>query len=143
MVAYTYSGVPGVTNNGSLYVDGVLKANNTVSTVAGDSYDVWIGGSPDYGTTRLLPGGIAHAAVFAQALSPAQVLALYNAGSNVPQVTLKLTPVGVGQNLILTWFQGTLMQSTNLAGPWITNTAASPCTVAPTNTQMYFKVRVK
>ncbi len=55
MLAYTYSGYPGVAGNGSLYVDGVLAANDTVLAHAGGSYDIWIGGSPDYGTGRLLP----------------------------------------------------------------------------------------
>jgi hypothetical protein len=43
-------------------------------------------------------------------------------------------------NLTLTWSRGTLLQSTKLAGPWTTNTLASPYTVAPTNSQMYFKL---
>ncbi|HEY5042708.1 MAG TPA: hypothetical protein VIK53_11975 [Verrucomicrobiae bacterium] len=44
-----------------LYVDGVLVASNTAGTLAEDSLDVWIGGSPDYGTARLFPGNPAHA----------------------------------------------------------------------------------
>jgi hypothetical protein len=46
------------------------------------------------------------------------------------------------QALTLTWSQGSLLQSTNLTGPWITNTTASPYTVVPSNSQMFFKVRV-
>jgi hypothetical protein len=139
MVAYACTGVPNVTDNGSLYVDGVLAANNTIGVPAGDGLDVWIGGSPDYGTQRLLSGRIAHAAIFTQALSASQILALYNAGSIAPGVTLNLAPAGAG-GLTLTWSQGTLLQSTNVAGPWTTNTAASPYTVVPTNSQMYFKL---
>jgi hypothetical protein len=141
MMAYSYTGVPDVTDNGSLYVDGVLAANNTVSVPAGDSLDVWIGGSPDYGTQRLLSGSVAHAAIFTKSLSASQIMALYNAGSIAPTVTLNLAPVGSG-SLTLTWSQGTLLESTNLAGPWTTNTAASPYTLAPTQSQMYFKVLV-
>ena len=143
MVAYTYTGVPGVANNGSLYVDGVLVANDTVPTPAGNGLDVYIGGSPDYGTARLLPGSITHAAIFNQALSAAQVLALYNASTNVIPVTLKIVPAGTGTNLTLTWLQGSLLQATNVTGPWTTNTTASPYTVVPTNAQMYFRVRVE
>jgi len=50
---------------------------------------------------------------------------------------------GPGKNLTLTWSpaQAWLLQATNLAGPWITNSAAtSPYTVAPTNSQMFFKL---
>jgi len=139
MVAYTYNGVPGATNNGSLYVDGVLKAHDTVLQPAGSGYDVWIGGSPDYGTARLLPGSIAHVAIFTNALTAAQVLALYNASLSSPPITLKITPTGAG-GLTLNWLEGTLLQSTNVAGPWTTNPMVSPGTLVPTNTRMFFKV---
>jgi hypothetical protein len=82
IVAFTYTGVPNVTNNGSLYVDGVLAAQSTIPAVMGNQLDVYIGGAPDYGDDRLLPGGIAHAAIFTNLLSPAQVSALYQAGTN-------------------------------------------------------------
>jgi hypothetical protein len=142
MVAYTYTGIPGVANNGSLYVNGVSVAHNTVSpTPAGSAYDVWIGGSPDYGTSRLLAGSIAQAAIFTNALSAAQVLALYNASLVAPPVTLEITPIGVG-NFTLTWLEGTLLQSTNAAGPWTTNAAKSPYQLMTTNAQMFFKVQV-
>jgi predicted alpha-1,2-mannosidase len=140
-VVYAYTGVPNVTNNGSFYVDGVLVAHDTVPLPPGDGYDVWIGGSPDYGTGRLLPGSIAHAAVFAHALSAAQVRALYSASLVAPPVALKVAQPGAA-SVTLTWSQGTLLQSTNVAGPWTTNTAASPCTIVPTNSQMYFKIVV-
>jgi hypothetical protein len=141
MVAYTYTGFPNVNDNGALYVDGVQQATNTVGVPAGDGLDVWIGGSPDYGTQRLLSANMAHAAIFAKALSASQILALYNAASIAPAVTLNLAPARAG-SLTLTWSQGTLLQSASLAGPWTTNTAASPYTVVPTNSQMYFKVLV-
>ena len=72
--------LPGTaTTTASSYdVDGVPVANNTVSlTPTGNSLDVWIGGSPDYGTARLLPAQIAHAAIFNRALTAAQVQGLY------------------------------------------------------------------
>ncbi|HTV61891.1 MAG TPA: GH92 family glycosyl hydrolase [Verrucomicrobiae bacterium] len=138
MVAYSCTGVPNIPNNGLLYVDGVLVADNTVGELTGDGYDVWIGGSPDYGTGRLLPGSIAHVSVFTNALSPAQILALYQAASIAPPVTLTITQAGTGR-LAVAWPQGTLLQSTNLIGPWITDTASSPYTIVPTNSQMYFR----
>ncbi len=141
MVAYTYTGASSVSNNGALYVDGVRKASNTVVTPAGNGLDVWIGGSPDYGTQRLLSGSVAHAAVFTKALSASQISALYNAASTAPTVTLNFASARAG-SVNLTWSQGTLLESTNVAGPWTTNTAASPYTIMPTNSQMYFKVLV-
>ncbi len=43
-------------------------------------------------------------------------------------------------NLVLNWASGTLLQATNLSGPWVTNSAVSPYTVAPTNTQQFFEL---
>jgi Concanavalin A-like lectin/glucanases superfamily len=61
----------------------------------------------------------------------------------VPSSTLSIG-AGSGGNLKITWSQGTLLQATNILGPWVTNSAAtSPYSVAPTNSQMYFKVRVQ
>jgi len=110
--------------------------------LSGSSYDLWIGGAPDYGSSRLLPGGIAQAAVFAKALSATQIKALYAAGTNTPPVSLNITTTGAGTNLSLTWLEGTLLQAPNLAGPWTTNMAASPLTLAPTNAQLFYKVLV-
>jgi hypothetical protein len=59
-----------------------------------------------------------------------------------PTVTLQFQ--FSADTLKLTWSQGTLLQATNLLGPWITDAAASsPYTVAPTNAQLYFKVLVE
>jgi len=140
MLAYTYTGNPNRPNNGSLYVDGVLKANDTVLAPAGDNLDVWIGGAPDYGSVRLFSGTIAQAAVFTNVLTAAQVLAIYDASLVVPPaVQLKISSTGTG-NLILQWFPGPLLQATNLAGPWTTNTAVSPYSITPTNSQIFFKL---
>lgn len=138
MVAYSYTGVPNATNNGSLYLDGVLAAKNTVGPIAASGYDVWIGGSPDYGLSRLLSGTLAQAAIFTNALSATQMLALYNASSVAPPVSLQIIPTG-DDYLTLTWSQGLLLQSTNLAGPWTTNPATSPYNFTPTSPEMFFR----
>jgi hypothetical protein len=139
LVAYAYTGVPGQSDNGSLYVDGALVANNTVTvTPAGNNLDVWIGGAPDYGTARLLRANIAHAAVWDRALTAVQVQGLYH-GVYTGPVILGVTPSGSG--VVLDWPVGTLLQATNLAGPWITNGAAvSPYTVPTTNGAEFFRV---
>jgi len=43
-------------------------------------------------------------------------------------------------NPVLNWATGTLLEATNLSGPWVTNSAVSPFTVVPTNTQMFFRL---
>jgi hypothetical protein len=141
MIAYTFTGAANVTNNGSLYVDGALKAINTVGALSGDGLPVWIGGSPDYGTSRLLSGKIAQVAVFTNALPAVQIQALYKAATNIPPITLYVFPAGAS-SINLVWSHGTLLQSANPTGPWTTNPASSPYPLAPTNSSMYFKVLV-
>lgn len=140
MVAYSYSGVPG-NNNGLLYVDGTLLASDSVTAApAGDNLDVWIGGSPDYGTGRLLNAKIAHAAVFTQALSTSQIQDLY---AGIYTAPVNLAAVRSGANALLSWPAGVLLQAPTLYGPWTTNlTAASPYSVPLTNGTQFFKILV-
>jgi hypothetical protein len=49
----------------------------------------------------------------------------------------------VGPNLVLNWASGTLLEATSLFGPWATNTAASPYTVAPTNAQTFYRLLLR
>jgi hypothetical protein len=57
-------------------------------------------------------------------------------------VNLSLQAVA-GNNLQLTWPEGTLLQATNLAGPWVTNNNPSPYTFAPTGPQEFYRVKVE
>jgi hypothetical protein len=63
-------------------------------------------------------------------------LELVKAGPDIWSIT------NSGTNLVLTWAGGGLMQSTNLSTGigWVTNTAVSPYTFAPTGAQRFFKV---
>jgi len=95
MVAYSYNAA---SNSGALYVDGVDVANNTYTGAsAGNALDLWIGGAPDYGTGRLLPGNIAHAAIFTNALTGAQIAGLFDSGGIPPIVTLVTNEVYVNE----------------------------------------------
>jgi hypothetical protein len=47
-----------------------------------------------------------------------------------------------GTNVMLTWERGTLLESTNLHGPWATNLAGSPYTVFPANPLMFYQVQL-
>ena len=73
-------------------------------------------------------------------MTPAQIKSLYNAGGP-PAVTLSIQPAGA--NVVLTWAQGTLLESTSLAGPWTTNNAASPYTATPSAAQKFYRVIVR
>lgn len=48
-----------------------------------------------------------------------------------------------GSNVVLTWPQGTLLQATNVTGPWVTNPAASPNAVLATNARMFFRLQIQ
>ena len=46
-------------------------------------------------------------------------------------------------NAVLNWAAGTLQQSTHLSGPWATTPAASPYLVSPTNTQTFYRLKLR
>jgi hypothetical protein len=141
MVAYTYTGNTAQTNNGTLYVDGVPVAGNTILTASGDNHlDVWIAGAPDYGTARLLAGGnIANVAIFNRALTAAQIQGI-NTGVYVPNSSRAIGISRSGSSVVLTWTSGNLLQAPAVTGPWTTNNAAvSPYTVPATAGNQFFK----
>ncbi|MGH8021960.1 MAG: LamG-like jellyroll fold domain-containing protein [Limisphaerales bacterium] len=143
MLTYTYSGNPSQPNNGLLYLDGVQIASNSITaTPPGSNLDVWIGGSPDYGTGRLLTdANVAHVAVFDQAFTAAQVEGIYNATYVLGPQTLAITQSGT--NVMLNWQTGTLLEATNVQGPWTTNSLATPpYTVPATNKASFFRLLV-
>jgi uncharacterized protein YjdB len=140
MVVYSYSGTPGQNNNGSLYLDGTLIANNTVTNPAVNNLDVWIGGSPDY-SDRFIPADIANVAVFSQALSATQVQDLFNGVGVLGPQNISITRSGA--NIVLNWQTGTLLQATNLLGPWTTNSAAQPGYMVPiSGPRQFFRLLV-
>jgi hypothetical protein len=129
-----------INNNGAQSATNVITHDSETFGVAyhigDDKYGNYVG-------ERTFPGSIADVSVYLSALSGSQLTALYNAGVGIGQpVTLYIVPSGAGSNTLY-WSQGTLLQSTNVAGPWITNTAASPYIFAPTNSMMFFRVRVE
>jgi hypothetical protein len=87
-------------------------------------------------------GSIAAVAVFKQTLSSNQLQTLYNAALGVlPPVNLQIA--SVGPNVQITWPMGSLLQATNLSGPWTTNyLATSPYNVVPTGGSMFYRVVV-
>ena len=48
-----------------------------------------------------------------------------------------------GPNLQLDWPLGTLLEATDLSGPWTTNPAASSVIVTPTGAQRFFRLKVR
>jgi alpha-galactosidase len=88
---------------------------------------------------RVFNGIIDEVAVFDHALAPAQIAQLYASGHQLSEVNVGLQKNG--NNLNLTWPQGTLLQATNVTGPWLAVTnALSPVTVSLTNASMFYRV---
>ena len=56
---------------------------------------------------------------------------------------IKMTLARSGAGLQLTWPNGTLLQATNLNGPWTVNANASPYNITPTGPQMFYRVQVQ
>jgi lysophospholipase L1-like esterase len=59
----------------------------------------------------------------------------------VPVVNLAMQPIS-GNQFQLAWPQGVLVEATNIMGPWVTNPAASPYTVTPTEPQKFYRVQL-
>ena len=135
----------------TIYLINSSGIQTAVNAIAHDSEEfgvAWHIGDDAQGNTgaRTFPGSIADVGVYLTSLSSNQVTSLYNTGLGIATtapVTLSMTPGGTRNNFTLTWPQGVLLESTNLSGPWITNTAASPYTIQTTNARMFFRVQVK
>ncbi len=71
-----------------LYVDGALAASTTAATtaVAGNFNDLWLGGSPEAGSSGIFSGTLAEAVVFTNALSAALVRQLFDAATTSPPI---------------------------------------------------------
>jgi len=62
-------------------------------------------------------------------------------GNAPPPVTINFSVSG--GNMTLTWSQGTLLEATNVYGPWVTNGAPSPYSIIPVGPQKFFKVQTQ
>jgi hypothetical protein len=123
-----------------LNTNGVEIATNAVANPTQSfSGTATIGTDMYSGAARAFNGVMDEVAVFNYALPLTQLQQLYQYGHELSQVKIGLQQSG--SNVNLTWPQGTLMQSTNLTGPWqaVTN-AASSINVAPTNNSMFYRV---
>jgi hypothetical protein len=100
--------------------------------------EVILGGDPNNSISRTFNGRIDEVAVFNRALTPAEILDLYN---GVGPVTLSVQRSGA--NIVLSWPQGTLLEATSVTGGWVTNNATSPYTNTPTGAQKFYRARVQ
>ena len=136
-----YSPVTGVR---SLYVDGVLAATLTgqAPMTGSTSSHVVIGARDNGGNSfgNYFTGDIFDVRIYNTALSEAQINSLL-----VPKILptpVFTPPVLTGNKLILQWDRGTLLQATNLSGPWTAIGTGSPYTNdVTTSPHMFYKLR--
>ena len=77
--------------------------------------------------------------IFNRALSGVEVNALYLGVPGSATLTIVLS----GSNVQLTWPGGTLLEATNLLGPWTTNAATSPYSTPAGAGQKFYRVRLQ
>jgi hypothetical protein len=127
-----------------IYIDGVLSATASASSaIPGNTSDFIIGGAPDYLPGRIFNGNVSQMAVFGQALTAAQIQALYNSAQVPPYIITEPATATFAINTVGTvsvtasgtpalgyqWYKGTspLNNSGDLSG---VNTAT--LTISPT-----------
>jgi hypothetical protein len=117
-----------VANKMSLYLNGVLAATNnmagmdlTLIQATTGLFGASLFGDPD------VAGSIDEIRVWKGVLSAAQVAATDSAGpSAVPAFDVALSAHLSGNNLIVNWSSGTLLEATNVTGPWTPTLGAAP-----------------
>jgi hypothetical protein len=76
-------------------------------------------------------------------LTSNQVATLYSSASGI-FYDITLTNRVSGGNLVLTWIgNGSLLEATNLSGPWTTNGGTSPVTIIPNQPQNFFRIQTQ
>ena len=117
-----------VGNKMNLYLNGALVATNNMkgtdltqivatNGLIGES----LFGDPDFS------GTVDEMRVWRGVLSAAQVAAMDAAGpSTIPDLNVSLGASKSGGNFVITWSSGTLLNATNLGGPWTPVAGASP-----------------
>jgi len=140
----TYDAATGTRN---LYVDGYLSmstSGNGAYTLSPATH-LTIGGRdqpPGNNFTSYLGGGNTSGEIYD--------VRIYNTALNIAQVGFiqqgpvpTFTSSFTGGKLVLNWSSGTLLESTNIMGPWTTNSSTSPYTNGSfLDPQHYYRVRV-
>jgi hypothetical protein len=136
----TYDAVTGIR---LLYVDGVVAntlTGNGKYTLSPITH-LTIGGRDQpsgNNFTSYYNGEIYDVRIYTYPLSQSQIGTV---AKLPPPLTRQVLPGAGGGKLVLTWTWGTLLEATNITGPWNVNTNVSPFTNNMTLPQDYFKAR--
>jgi hypothetical protein len=130
--------------NATLYMDNANGQTN--ASLAGSYGNATFSAPLDFGTdtqfpaTRAFSGDIDEVAIFNRSLSSTDISLLYAIGSG-GSIPASISIKASGANVVLTW-TGTLLQASNVNGPWVTNsTAVSPYTFKPIGSQMFYRAK--
>jgi glucuronoarabinoxylan endo-1,4-beta-xylanase len=140
----------GISGNRDLYIDGVLAASETGNKpyFAATGEHLCIGGKdspPGNSFGNYFTGEIYDVRVYNYALSQSQVATVGNLVPSFSTCQVVTAVSGVqspnGAGLVLAWPYGTLLQATNLLGPWSPANATSPYTNNLALPQQFFRLQ--
>ena len=101
----------------------------------------WSIGSTGNGWENYFAGGIDEAAIYAKALSPAQIQAHYSAAINAPGPLIVAINITAGA-ISVTWTTGTLQAADQVGGLYVdVPEAKSPYTPAAGKITQYYRLR--
>ena len=125
-----------------IYIDGVLDVTRTGPTGARTAASNLRLGSLQTGASgSFLLGNISDVSVYNRVLTSSQINTLHRAASGLFH-NIVLTHSWNGSDLVLRWPGNcTLLEATNLTGPWITNVVGSPIMVTPQFPQKFYRVQ--
>ena len=114
---------------------------NLINANAGFAGPLDIGIDSFAPTVRAFNGDIDEVAIFNKSFTSAQIAQLLSVATGTTVVP-PVDPVPIvsintsGASLQITW-TGTLLESTNLLGPWVVNNGTSPLLVTPVGQKFY------
>lgn len=134
-IAYVYD--QGVNGFIRIYIDGQLAASNPNSGPWSwdPAEELELGKSHD-SFWRRYNGYLDDVQFYGRVLSTAEVVESMTLG---PSITIQ----SLGTNLQLTWPRGTLLEASEITGPWTTNNATSPYTIAPSGAKKFYRLRTQ
>jgi hypothetical protein len=146
---WSFVGLVVTPTNATIYYGNPPNALQTAVNAIAHTSDVfgnnWKIGTDDINNnndgTRNFAGSVDEVTVFTRSLSFAEMQTLYSVGVNGQPVSISIQRSG--DNVVLTWARGTLLEADQVTGPWSTNNAASPYTLPPAGSGKFYRVQVK
>lgn len=125
-----------------LYIDGILDGSGTGPVGSRTASPYLRIGSLQTGA-NFLAGTISDVIAYNQVLSSDQIATLYSAATGL-FYNVRVTSTWDGSTYVLNWLgNGKLLESTNIVGPWTTNSLGSPLYITPDTPQKFYRVQTR